>query len=545
VRGRKGENRRRITHAAGGVRVWHPRTYLRRIALPPIGRACERPGLPQALLFFVPHRLNSVAAFADMSFEEPPVGLTPLTFTGVSQFSSDFQTILNRAVSIAQVPITALQNQQADILQEKQLTTGLSSAVADLATSVTNLGNIGANQAVTFSSSDSSKVIVDDMTATTPTTYTITDITSLAQAASESTRSGYADATSAPVASSGSVQLMVGGQAVGDPITMDAAHNNLTALRDAINAIPNSGVTATILSTGTGATPYYLSISATATGQNAIQLMDGSTNLLTSSNPGADADFYFNGAHVTRSSNTIEGLVTGLTFTIAGETTGNQAVTISASSQPDTLANALQDFVTKYNAVTQLLNAQIGPNAGMLSGNPLIVGIQSALRGLLNYYDPTGTIKSLADLGIEMDEKGNMSFNQSTTGPDQSPFDSLSSSQIAAAFSFLGSATSGFGQLASTLTQYSDPVTGAIKMQQDQYDTTDTNITTQINTLTDQANQMQQTLSAELQSADAQLAEMESQQQVLTSSIQGLNFSSYGYQNTNTSTFTPSTGSGG
>jgi hypothetical protein len=44
------------------------------------------------------------------------VAISPLTFTGVSSFSNDFQTILNRAVAIAQLPITALQNHQSDLL---------------------------------------------------------------------------------------------------------------------------------------------------------------------------------------------------------------------------------------------------------------------------------------------------------------------------------------------------------------------------------------------------------------------------------------------
>jgi len=469
------------------------------------------------------------------------VGLTPLTFTGLSSFSNDFQTILTRAVSIAQLPITALQNQQSNILQEKQLTTGLASVVADLATSVTNLGTVAANGGMTGSSSDSSTVIVNNTSATTPASYAITNITSVAQAASETSQNGYADSTTAPVASSGSVQLMIGGKAVGNAITMDAAHNNLTALRDAINAIPNSGVTASILTIGTGATPNYLSISATSTGQNAIQLMDGATNLLTNKNPGANADFYVNGAHVVSPTNTITGVVPGMTFTIKGTTSANQTVTLTASTQSSALVAALQDFVTKYNAVTAQLKAQIGPSAGLLSGNYLIYGIQSALRGLVN-YNGTGAIKSLSDIGIELDDKGNMTFNQSTTGSDKIPFDSLSSSQIAAAYSFLGSATSGFGALSARLTQFSDPVTGVIKSQQDQYDATDTALTNQINILTDQANQMQTTLQAKLQAADAELAQMQSQQQLLTSTIQGLNFASYGYQNTNTSTFSPSSG---
>jgi flagellar capping protein FliD len=170
----------------------------------------------------------------------------------------------------------------------------------------------------------------------------------------------------------------------------------------------------------------------------------------------------------------------------------------------------------------------------MLSGNSLIWGVKSALRGLVN-YNGTGTIKSVTDLGIELDATGKMSFNQGT-------FSALSSSQIAGAYSFLGSATTGFGALSASLAQYSDPITGAIKLQQDQFDAADTRLTAQVSRLTDQLNQMQTTLSAKLQAADSQLAQMQSQQQLLSSTIQGLNFASYGYQNNNYTSFTPSSG---
>ena len=84
-------------------------------------------------------------------------------------------------------------------------------------------------------------------------------------------------------------------------------------------------------------------------------------------------------------------------------------------------------------------------------------------------YNGAGTIKSLADLGIELDASGKMSFNQTTTDPSRHiAFSSLSNAQIAAAFSFLGSATTGFGRLSSQLNQISDPITGLIRVQQDQ-----------------------------------------------------------------------------
>jgi hypothetical protein len=47
------------------------------------------------------------------------MGIAPLAFTGVSQYSSDFQTILNRAVQVAQIPINLLQNKDSDLLQQK------------------------------------------------------------------------------------------------------------------------------------------------------------------------------------------------------------------------------------------------------------------------------------------------------------------------------------------------------------------------------------------------------------------------------------------
>src|SRR6266849_5226381 len=315
------------------------------------------------------------------------MGLTPLSFTGLSQFSNDFQTILTRAVSIAQLPIKAMQNQQSNLLQEKQLATSLENAVSDLASSLTNLGSVGSNQGLATSSSDTSKVVINGSSLTTPASYAITNISSIASAASATTATGYADATTAAVSSTGTMQLKINGVAVSPNISLDAAHNNLNGLRDAINGL-NAGVTASVIGTGTGATPYYLSISANSTGLNAITLFDdpagANTQKALNGSSGANADFYVNGAHVTSQTNVFSNVIPGVTFTIVGQTSGAEAVTLSAASDSTQLSNALQDFVSKYNAVGALLNAQIGTAAGLLTGNSLIYNIQSELRGLVN-----------------------------------------------------------------------------------------------------------------------------------------------------------------
>jgi flagellar hook-associated protein 2 len=402
---------------------------------------------------------------------------------------------------------------------------------------------------MTGTSSDTTKVVVNSTTATTPASYAITDISSLASAASASTVTGYADASTATVSASGTMQLKINGVAVGSNITLDADQNNLDGLANAINGL-NAGVTASVISTGTGATPYYLSISANSTGLNAISLVEdpngtngGPTPVALNSTPGSNADFYVNGAHITSPTNDISNVISGMDFTLTGTTAATDpAVTLSTAQDPTQISTALQDFVNKYNAVASLLNAQIGPSGGLLSGNSLIYGVQSALRGLVN-FNGTGAIKSLSDIGIELDSSGVMSFNQTTTDPTRHiAFDSLTSAQIAGAFSFLSSAT-GFGSLASSLTQYSDPVSGAIQSQQDQFTATDTRLNDQIGTMTDQVNAMQTALSAQLQAADSQIAQMQSQQQLLTATLQGLNFASYGYQSSNPTTFAPNTSS--
>ena len=129
------------------------------------------------------------------------MAITPLSFTGISQFSNDFQTILTRSVSIAQLPITALQNQQSNLLQEKQLSTNFESAVSALAASVTTLGALGVSQAMGATSSDTSKVTIASASATTAASYSITYVTSVAAAASETSAIGYASSTATPVPS--------------------------------------------------------------------------------------------------------------------------------------------------------------------------------------------------------------------------------------------------------------------------------------------------------------------------------------------------------
>ncbi len=551
---------------------------------------------------------------------------SPLRFTGVSSFSNDLQMVVDRAVQIASLPAVEMQNRQAELLSKKTLLGGLSADVGALARSLAALGSLGSAKGVSASSSDGSRVSVTASPSAAPGTYTVSEITSLAAAASATTAAGYANPGAAEVAPGGTLELAVGH----DRYLIDlsgAGRNNLNGLRDAINAL-GAGVTATVLNTGTGETPYYLSISSNSTGRKTLELratagqsgtnllagaaaageavysseqgfatrgatavsadgamqlvvggvayaldltganhLDGlraaidasgagvtaavidtgaavdryrlsitapggqtvelretadepATNILTAAHLGADASFKLNGLPVTKAGNTVSGVIPGVTLNLLGVTGPGQEITISLASDRGALAAELGAFVSAYNRVAEAVNAQIGKDAGLLSGDPIIRQVQSQLRAL-TAYSTGGEIASLFDLGIELDSAGRMSLNRDV-------FDSLSNFQIAAAFEFLGSATSGLGAFSQSFAQISDPVSGFIRIQTARYDEADARLEQQISELTGRVNTMQAGLLARIQQADSLLASLESQRSMLNASLESLNMVLYG-----------------
>ena len=222
------------------------------------------------------------------------MGLTPLTFTGISQYSQDFQTILQRVTTIASFPLNQLKNEQQDIATKRQLTSELNNSVKLLGEKIIALKDVAANRAVSASSSNTSKLTIDSVNTDTLTTYNLTDVTSIAIAASETSLNPYASSTATQVSASGSVRLTVG--TTDFNISLSTEENNLVGLRNKINSL-NSGVTATILTVD--GTTNYLSVSANATGAKALTLREdpsgANTSLLTSTNQGSNLNFKLNG----------------------------------------------------------------------------------------------------------------------------------------------------------------------------------------------------------------------------------------------------------
>lgn len=340
----------------------------------------------------------------------------PVTFTGISTYSTDFQSILTRQQAIDQIPITDIQNHINDIASRDTSLGTLSTAVSALGQVLQTIGTLGSGGTLSASTTDATAVTATVTGATTPAAYSITNITSVASAASETTVKGYPDTTTTAVSSNGTVTLVVGTTPY--PITLGAKQNNLAGLRAAINSIPNSGVTASIITANSGSTGNYLSVTAGATGATTLQLNDdpvsgASINLLTTTNQGANSIFDLNGILVTEPGTTINNVIPGVTLNILGPTLTGETVGVNLTSDPTLISSALQSLVTDYNAVAAQVNAQIGPSAGQLNGNNIIDELSQALSQIVQYQG-TGALTNLAQLGIEIGTDGTMSFNQTT-----------------------------------------------------------------------------------------------------------------------------------
>ena len=97
---------------------------------------------------------------------------SPITFSGSSTFSSSFQQVLQRAVSIASLPmqeveaqVTTLQGQESDLSSLQGTFSSFQNSLQDVASAVT--GNVSA------SSSNSGVVAAAAQSNTLPGTYSI------------------------------------------------------------------------------------------------------------------------------------------------------------------------------------------------------------------------------------------------------------------------------------------------------------------------------------------------------------------------------------
>jgi flagellar hook-associated protein 2 len=429
--------------------------------------------------------------------------------TGSSSFASDLQASVSRALQVAAIPMEMLQADQSTISGKTSELSTLGNLFNSLQTSLQAISSGTGSGALAATVGNQSVLSASVTGNALPGTYTVQvlDPGSSSSAISNSA-TAVTDPTTEDISGSSSFTLTVGSS----NYTISA--DNLNALATAINS-SGAPVQAVVVNLGSPESPnYQLSLQATALGDVALQLNDGTNNLLTTLNTGTDGSYTVDGQPappspgITTDSSTVT-IAPGLNVTLQAE--GTTIVTVSSSLS--SVSSELSSFVTAYNAAFTELQKNFGQNGGALVGDISVLDMQQALTQMISYKGSGGSITSLAQLGVEFTQQGTLTF-------DSSAMAGLNQSQISDALTFLGNPNSGgFLQYANnTLNAITDPTTGAVGTETQELDNQNSNDQTQINNYQTQLTQMQTNLENQMAAANALIATLQNQ----TTFLQGL-----------------------
>ena len=135
-----------------------------------------------------------------------------------------------------------------------------------------------------------------------------------------------------------------------------------------------------------------------------------------------DAKFNFNGIDITRSSNSVDDLIVGVTFNLnnvdeKNSTTGAlKESVITIGKDTDAVVKSLKSMVTAYNDLISNISTATSYDrengvAGTLNGMSEITGIKRKLQNLFESTNSDG--KSLQSFGFSFTEKGVLSVDES------------------------------------------------------------------------------------------------------------------------------------
>jgi flagellar hook-associated protein 2 len=444
------------------------------------------------------------------------MGTTPATFNGSSTYAADLQQTITHAVTVASIPlnqlnanVTTLQNESTELGNLQNGFNLIQSALQSLTTAST-----GGSLSVSVGDNTIATANLNSSAAIAAGTYTLNVINtgSPTTSISNSSLPVVSDPSTTSISASSSYTLSVNGS----NFTITPTTDSLSALAQAINS-SGAGVSATVLNLGSPSAPsYQLSLQSTTLGNVPIQLNDGSQDLLTTLSTGAPAQYQVNGQPSTpiSSDNSTVTLAPGLTVNLVG--TGQTTVTVA--NDPTAATSAISSLVSAYNETVDELATNRGQAGGPLTGQSVVFSLQQALQDITNYSGGSGSVTSIADLGLTFDGTGHLDFNQSQ-------FSSVASADPSDLSAFLGNGTgSGFlASVSNTLNGLNDPTTGLFPAQQGTIENRILADNQEISDTQARITTMQNQLTARMSAADALLSKLQSQATFMTQLFEAQN----------------------
>jgi flagellar hook-associated protein 2 len=352
--------------------------------------------------------------------------------------SSQITSLIQQATAADQLPAGVEQAQEKPIQAQVTALTQVQGALSQLQSALGGLASIQTLAQRAVSVSPNGAVTATAGNTTAPGTYSLTGIH---LAAAESLiSSGSASASGSFGA--GTLTIKVG---TGTAVNINIASGS-SSLADIASAIDqaDAGIQASVVFDGSN---YHLVLAGNGTGAANAFTVTGSGALAgLSYNPAAsgfglatkatNASFSLDGLTITSGSNTINGVVPGLSLTLAQS--GSAKVTVSQDS--GALETAAGNLVSALNNVLGTIS-QSATFSQTSGGGPLFgnVGIEIIRSDLLDAISTTtnpatslgSPYSSLSSIGFTVTSGGSITFDQST-------FESAAQSNYGAVASLLG-----------------------------------------------------------------------------------------------------------
>lgn len=240
---------------------------------------------------------------------------------------------------------------------------------------------------------------------------------------------GFSSETSTITTADDTLTIEINGSSYSFAVT---SSTTLTDLADMINDKLDGSITASILDTG-GDTPYKLILKSDETGEDYAMTISSanytadssSTNILTSLGwddtdnhiqTATDASFTYNGVSITRSSNTVDDLIVGVTITLNDVQDTGETTSVSVEQDWTDVKTQIASFVTAFNSLVSNLDEATTydseeETAGVFQGVSQLTSFLSALKKEIQSVDDDG--RSLLDYGLTF-EDGTLSFDEDT-----------------------------------------------------------------------------------------------------------------------------------
>ena len=355
--------------------------------------------------------------------------MATISSLGVGSGGLDTKSIVAQLVALEKAPLAGIQLKAATVNARISAFGQIKSLVSTLSDAASALNSLTTFNAVTATSSDSTTVTATAIGGTTANSFSV-KVDSLAKAQST------ASAALLPVGGAlgaGTLRLQLGkwtvvpasftpqaGVAAVD-ITVSAT-DSVTDIASKINGA-GAGVTATVLNDVSG---QRLLLRSSSTGENAgFQLTvpvdaDGApadaaglSRLVAGSSIqyAENARIQINGIEVSSSTNKFTDVVSGVTLTAVAPSSAAAQVDVAANKS--VVTDAINKFVAAYNKVNAAINelTKFDPASkatGMLQGDSTAIGLQNALRGILQSTTSGSAYSRLADIGISQQLGGDL-----------------------------------------------------------------------------------------------------------------------------------------